>query len=1218
MFERNRDRVDKDTSRNNDLDLFKNDPKDKDRDRSSNGPSLYNEIMSMNAAKDTTYNLVKMTTYDMLRFIKTKKIKTINKLASGKLDKEKMQNMELNANDYIYYQIAQMNKGVLTEKNLNRYAKETFYSKRDRAQFVNLAKLRLHSLRSAGCVNDISRSKYKKHKVDLGDRKIDFYAREKIVVQVTHNYKDKLIDLKDAAAGYRLSNHDLVVLDAIKTYDTRQEIIDHVASYYSYDLEAREGLIGAKLWKLEKFGYIEKYEGVYYANLDIDFNSNIDYINQKILCLARDSKITQESLEKLYEKANIDEDALPFIADSRLGELKYSGLIGEDNKLTEYGKSVLDEQLEILMKKVENQGSLVILDLCIKGFSKDEYKSLLSQMYDEAKVEKKLNGADYTLENLTMLKLIDKDFKITGDGLKFLERSRIVTNDDSKIIKYKEPGYFQKQILKTIRDGNFDFSHIKIGELDFDMIDNICRVNAMKLYSEGYLTLDDGLLVLSEQGLNLLYKDNYKVTYYDTKNILEPSKEGIFTREAYEKYQLSQGKSIEEINKSFEAIEERLKTHMYNELIIKKGNDYILTEDFILACGKNPKRATKEFNLTDYDKNILKLIDKKSFSKEGVLKELKDIYGADAERRYYIMRSRAKTLAKEGYVYINDKKFYSLTDEGRAILDDYKYKLSYFDYKAFLQPSIGNAFTKDYFVAYYTSRGFDMADIKKDMTRLNSRLELHVNSGLIEHVDGKLYMIKSEFWDKYKNDYIANKEYKPTKFDTFIFRRAENRIIDVEKYVNELHEDMNLKPASAFNKEKMFTNRLLLLEKEGFVTKIDDYRYMLTNKEHIRKDKTDGKVLRLGRFDKAMYNKLKTKGLAEGFTLEDLSKLGNEKDARIFTGRCVKLQNSGYIRSINGSMHFTKDFMDFLNNRRRTASKPNEVKINRFDVNKIYRVSHNNKLNKDIFKQNYKGTDLEIEKMYKRVEGRLESLVAQGYISPVDDGYLLNPKFLNECREHEKKLVRMKDKDRLDLSNEQRFILGELKSFFNITEKQFNSIDNYSSELTSLYNRGVIDYEYRLISNERTKVYYLTKEGKSLVSKITGVKTGKVFSSKIHSRPEELEHDVLIYSAYQDAKLKLENNDKHIIGIKTDRDMRSEDMSNTGKMREEYSDLLIEYTDKSTGEYGYINLEVDLHYSASVIASKAQNIDNLVWYTNSTKQHDKIKSVDRNAKVIIL
>lgn len=1179
--------------------------------------SLLKKLTEFNPSKDITFNLVKMSNRDKIKFVLTKNLKSAHKLLTGKLNEEKMESMKLSSKDYIYYEIAQQNKGYITENAIREYAKDNYYSKNDQKQFINQAKMRFHSLRSAGCVNDLGKGKYEKIKVNIGDKDIKVYARKQIKYQVTHVFKKKLESLREEVKYYRLNNQEKMILDSFRHFGTRDEVIDHLSSFYSNNIETRENIMSAQIWKLERFGYLEKVGDTYFTNIDYEFTPNIDYFNKQILYLAKTNNLNEEELYKIYEKTTVEDDAISFVADSRVAQLKFKGYIDDDNRLTEEGKIAYEKAMEEIREKVNKKSSLTILELCVKdSFNRDEYNKLLEGLYDNNAIDKMMDRVEYTLSNLKMLNFIDEGEKITSDGLMFLERSKFVYGRSSdERTKIKEIGYFERQVLTEINKRSSDFSNITIGDLASHKVENICKTYTLDLYSKGYLNFENGEFKVTDKAKDLLYKENYSITNFDTKNILENSKEGFFSKEIFREYQLKLGKNEDQINKSFEMIEKRLETHIYNEMIIKSEDKYILTEDFIRACGKNPGTVTKEFSINDYDRNILKLIDKKVFSKEGVIKELRAIYGEDAERRYYIMRSRARALAKEGYVSINNKEFFSLTDEGKAILNDYKYELSYFDYKSFLETSIDNIFSKDFYKAYYLHRGFDGSELKKEEAKLNSRLELHINSGLVEKLDDDLYLITDKFWEKYREDYLRNKEFELGKFDKFILNRAKDRVIDVESYVNEL-KDMKLSDKQKYNKERMFKNRLLLLEREGYITKLDDNKFMLTDKHLVMRDKVTGERINIGQFDKRLYKKINDLGFNDGFTLDDLKILGHERDIKMFTGRCVKLHRSGYLVEINGKLHFNDRFIEEISNKKPVKK---EIKINRFDVNKIYRCSIDGKFSREAFRNEYMGNEREFEKIFNRVEKRLLSLQEQGYVKNLGNGeYELRDKFLSKCREHEKKLLRMKKKDRLDLTQEQKFILTELQTFLNISQSQFNRYNDFSNELKSLYDRGAIEYEYRVINGERTKVFYLSSEGKQLVSKLTGVKVANIFSSKIHSRPQELEHDVLVYTAYQDAKIRLLSKGKTITELKSDRQMRSEDMSIRGQMRIELSDLEIEYEDVKTGEKGIVNIEVDLGYPKPVIESKSRNISNLVWYTNSDSQMTKIKSVNPKARVIML
>lgn len=1187
---------------------------EKERDSVKKNLSLFEEIKEYDSSKDITYNLVKMTKRDMVRFVLTKNIKNANKLLTGKIDEDKVENFKVNANDYILYQIAQRHNGCITEKALKEYAYENFLTKLERNNFIASTKLRLYTLRSAGCLNDIGKGGYVKYKLNIEGRELKFHARKNVNYQVTHIFKEKLIDLKEEALQYRLNAHEQMILDSFRHFATKEEVIEHMISFYDYDKESREYMLSAQIHKLEHFGYLERVDNTYFTNIGYEFKPDLDYLNQKILLLANNGKLNQNTIEALYEKSNMDIESISYYADNRLAQLKFKGYIDKNNCLSEEGKNLVNTILENMKNKLNNKSSLTVMELSVKGFDRKEYKELLEVLYDKESVDEKMLKVEYILENLKALNFIDNHEKITPEGLMFLERSNYIIKDD-QISGIKDLGYLEKQILAAINRNDTHFKSITIGHFDAEKVENICKVNVLNLYSKGYLILQDGKFQLIDKVKDLLYKDNYKITNFDTKNILECSNESVFNKELFWNYQRSIGKNDDEITKLYSMIEKRMEKHIYNGMVLKIGEEYYLTDDFIMACGKNPSTITKEFNLTDYDKNILKLIEKKAFSKEGVIKELREIYGKDAERRYYVMRSRAKALVKEGYVSINDKNFYTLTDKGKAVINNYDYKLSYFDYKTFLETAIDRVFSIDFYTLYYIQRGFSEDEIKKDEAKLRSRLELHLNSGLIERIGENVYFISDKFIEKYKKDYLENKEFSLSKFDKFIFNQADNKVIDIEKYRNELI-GLGLDEKAIYNKERMIKNRLLLLEKEGYVTKLDNARYMLTEKHLVKREKTTGERIEIGRFDKKMYKQLKKLGFDKGFTLKDLKDKLSDRDTSFFVGRCVKLYNSGYLIDIQGKLHFSKDFLDKIEEKQKVEKKT--IKITRFDVNKIYRCSNNNIIDKTSFEKNYMGKLDTLNKEWNKVLKRLHSLEEQSYVKTLDlecEKFELKSKFLDECREHEKKLIRMKERDHLDLNHEQRFILKELQTFLNISQEQFNMYHDVSNELKNLYDRGILDYQYRIINGKNTKVFYLTSEGKQITSKLTGVKVANIFSSKIHSRPEELEHDVLVYSAFQDTKIRLLAHNKEIVNVKSDRDMRRV-LHNSKDY--EISDLEIEYVDIMTGEKGMLNIEVDLGYSESVIASKGENIKNLVWYTNSSAQMYKIQKAIPKATVIKL
>lgn len=86
----------------------------------------------------------------------------------------------------------------------------------------------------------------------------------------------------------------------------------------------------------------------------------------------------------------------------------------------------------------------------------------------------------------------------------------------------------------------------------------------------------------------------------------------------------------------------------------------------------------------------------------------------------------------------------------------------------------------------------------------------------------------------------------------------------------------------------------------------------------------------------------------------------------------------------------------------------------------------------------------------------------------------------------------------------------------------------------------------------------------------------------------------------------------------TDKDIRAENNKSPTLKVTGIPDLRVEYKDVQTGAKKHINIEVDVGYKSNVILSKADNIDNLVWYTDSGEQMNMIKTAVPNAVVNLI
>jgi len=276
-----------------------------------------------------------------------------------------------------------------------------------------------------------------------------------------------------------------------------------------------------------------------------------------------------------------------------------------------------------------------------------------------------------------------------------------------------------------------------------------------------------------------------------------------------------------------------------------------------------------------------------------------------------------------------------------------------------------------------------------------------------------------------------------------------------------------------------------------------------------------------------------------------------------------------------------------------------DIKLNMYDYNNILMHAKNDVLN-------LSQLDISFKEMVK-IKNRVNNLEAAGYLEYVA---------INEykVKEHFKTYIddirKIKDGE---LSNSQIEIFKDLSRFYNITHNQINDhLIGHGPQLNynidKLLGKELIDVSSVMIDGRKESVYTLTSKGIKFVEKHELIDREKTFKSKLHSRPEELKHDLYVYSAYKHFEKTIEKEGGKIISSLTDKDMRSLDMKTHGEQRLEYSDIYIEY-ELSSGERHFANIEVDCGYDRETISSKALNIDNLIWYTNTGDQAAKIEKV---------
>jgi DNA-binding PadR family transcriptional regulator len=528
---------------------------------------------------------------------------------------------------------------------------------------------------------------------------------------------------------------------------------------------------------------------------------------------------------------------------------------------------------------------------------------------------------------------------------------------------------------------------------------------------------------------------------------------------------------------------------------------------------------------------------------------------------------------------------------------------------------------------YLTTKGISERDQEFNICKnyLVNNIEILTNMGLINNENDSYYI--SNIFNNIVNSKID-------KYDKILFDIAMNNdgIIDL----NSLNSNLNIETDGDINNIfEYLNNRIDALVNVHYIRYFKDNSYEITDlfEEKIKEkfkisDKLDESTeLKFTSFDKRIFNAANDNIISlverEEYFKNRYKTNQTEADRQIkmITERCNKLEQAGYIQKIEDGYKIVK-FPEIDNMKSAIISNKVEIdisktiKITKFDLSNITDILEGNIWSIEAFKSKFTGIDSELlDKKIESVIKRLNSLERFELVKALGD---------NKWEVKEMLIERTRARAN-ELTSEQIKVLDSLKDFMNCTEEQltmfiYNGNDKIAtSDLNSMVYKGYLEVESRDFGNGNyTKVYYLNTKGKKEICKLFDVKMENIYESKIHSRPEELYHDTLIYSAYNDVKDSLVSDNFTINKVMTDRQMRAFDMKNNHKQRKDYADLYVEFIDNETGDIGYLNVEIDVGYSPKVIAEKASSIDNLVWYTNSNNQANRITKYSNNTNVKVL
>lgn len=347
------------------------------------------------------------------------------------------------------------------------------------------------------------------------------------------------------------------------------------------------------------------------------------------------------------------------------------------------------------------------------------------------------------------------------------------------------------------------------------------------------------------------------------------------------------------------------------------------------------------------------------------------------------------------------------------------------------------------------------------------------------------------------------------------------------------------------------------------------------------------------------------------------------RQAKMIDGMIKSLIGNGYLtRMEKGCYQLTENAINALAQSRtetdiaktvqsvkkeQPKSKARELKITEFDRHLLTVTDEQRFIRDDFIEAHERG-----ESIKKRIVTLTKAgLVKDGKITPE----------LEQRINTATRLSRSKTLTADMLTIKQRKVLEDIRIFMNLSPSQIaNHIYHGNSELfnldiSMLLRHDILEKKTELSYN----VYVLGKSGSELLRQINSELP--IFKSKIDTRPEEVGHDMLIYTAYKDVEKKIKQDGGKIVLLQNDRMLRSEDIKKLGCMKEkgEYPDLRITYTDKLVTKCVH-NLEIDCGYDTKTINAKlsaffkSSTTGSFSWCCKTIRQASKVARIASSDK----
>jgi len=442
--------------------------------------------------------------------------------------------------------------------------------------------------------------------------------------------------------------------------------------------------------------------------------------------------------------------------------------------------------------------------------------------------------------------------------------------------------------------------------------------------------------------------------------------------------------------------------------------------------------------------------------------------------------------------------------------------------------------------------------------------------------------------------------FKVTNAHKFIFNFAKKRggIFSRDDYLKHLQNSgIELK----MQKQMLVWNETILkkLEVAGYVKSIGNGKYQLVDDavacaEYL-KSRSDFK---LGKNHIKLLEQNQD-GIIKSADLKQVHKSKPQKEydrqTKMIDGMIRSLVKNEYlIRIDKGTYQLTENAIVVLTQARveaeiaktvreikkeKSQSKINDPKLTSFDRHVLAVTDDSDRISQELLEQH---------KRRDSIVKRILTLEHAGLIvdGKVTDGFKIRAKTEIEIRKTRSLVPDM-------LTKQQAQILFDIQMFSNLTAGQIlryiykGNKPRFDTDIALFERLGVLSFD------KVWKCYTLGKPGIQLLRQMS---PDGFYNSKVFSRPAEMGHDVLVYSAYKEFEQEVNNNGGEILTVKNDCMLRSEDAKLYGCMRGkgEYPDLRVTYKNTHGMELTR-DLEIDAGYDTKTIATK------LTAFYNSTK-----------------